>query len=150
MKNEAMTNSGIDIFGKLTKEKILEMESRLDKLDDVTAKRILNNFPNFINTIKEILDEYKETALNGISDDKRFLPFCDAFNSLSDKIQDKLNKDELSFEEKMDVIDYMVRIVRVTDNGNKNDKKFICIMAVLKAIAAQRAASELLYFTSKR
>ena len=50
----------------------------------------------------------------------------------------------------MDVIDYMVRIVRVTDNGNKNDKKFICIMAVLKAIATQTTALELLHFINKK
>lgn len=148
-EKEIMVNLSIDNFGELTKGKILELESMIDKLDYITAKRILDDFPSFKKTIKEILDEYKEMALNGVADNKRFLPFSDAFNSLAYKIQDKLNKDKLSFEEKIYVIGCMVRIVRVIDNRNKNDKQFICIMAVLKAIATQTTASELLYFADK-
>ena len=66
--------------------------------------------------------------------------FYEAFFELAKEIEAKLVSDNLSTKDKLWIIDSMLKIVKITDAGNPNDKRFIIIMAVLKAIATKSLA----------
>ena len=50
----------IDDFRHITKDKIIKMASILDGMEPEVAKKALEQFPEFSNTAKEILFNYKE------------------------------------------------------------------------------------------
>ena len=45
----------IEDFRHLTKDKVIAMASMLDKMDPEVAKKALEQFPDFANTMKEVL-----------------------------------------------------------------------------------------------
>ena len=50
---------GIDDFRHLTKDKVMEMASLLDKMDPEVAKKAIEQFPDFANTMREVFGVYK-------------------------------------------------------------------------------------------
>lgn len=67
MMSEAKVLKKLDIadFRHLTKDKVIKMASMLDKMDPEVAKKALEQFPEFVNTTKEMLTEYKESLDKG-------------------------------------------------------------------------------------
>ena len=66
MMNEQKVLKKLDItdFRHLTKDKVIKMASMLDKMDPEVAKKALEQFPEFANTTKEMLSEYKDSLMN--------------------------------------------------------------------------------------
>ena len=60
-EKKVLRKLGIDDFRHMTKDKVMVMASMLDKMDPEVAKKALEQFPDFSNTMKDILVEYKST-----------------------------------------------------------------------------------------
>ena len=56
----------MQILAHLTKDKVIKMASMLDKMDPEVAKKALEQFPEFANTTKEMLTEYKVSLDKGL------------------------------------------------------------------------------------
>ena len=77
------------------------MASILDKMDPEVAKKALDQFPDFANTVKEILVGYKDTLDKGlVSNDESVKTFYDINKTIIESLQKELDKDGLAFEEK--------------------------------------------------
>ena len=139
----------ISDFNELTKDKVILMEEMIDSIASEDAFKIIENFPDFNKVMSSILTDYKDIICDTNINDDIYKSFKEAFAKLTDQIEEKICDNNLLTEDKLWVIDSMLKVVRITDSGNKDDKKFILVLATLKAIAAQTTASELLYLASK-
>lgn len=119
-------------FRHLTKEKVMSMASMLDRMDPDVAKKALEQFPEFTNTMRQILFEYKKSLDEGIRQNadgvKSYYDTCDAIIT---SCQKELKKESLSFDERRFILEQMVLVVKMKDDKNSEDKRFIVIMSVL-------------------
>lgn len=115
---------GIDDFRHMTKDKVMVMASMLDKMDPEVAKKALEQFPNFSDTMKSICIDYKSVierlAESNDNSVKSYYETCDAIIS---SCQIELARENLSFEEKRQILTYMLEVVKmkgIKDTENKN------------------------------
>lgn len=100
------------------------MASMLDRMDPEVAKKALEQFPDFSNTMKEVLAQYKENLdilLKENGDSVRaYYDSCDAIIS---SLQKELEREELSFDERKFIIDKMLEVNRMKGMKDTENKK---------------------------
>ena len=144
---EAQVLKKLDItdFRHLTKEKVMSMASMLDRMDPEVAKKALEQFPEFANTMRQILSEYKQSIDDGLKQNaegvKSYYDTCDAIIS---SCQKELEKETLSFEERGMILEQMVLIAKMKGDKNSEDKRFIVTMSVLRLAAVGLTAGALI------
>lgn len=85
------------------------MASMLDKMDPEVAKKALEQFPEFANTTKEMLTEYKVSLDKGLeSNNESVKAVYDTYNAIITSLQKKLENENLTFEQKKYIIDKIV------------------------------------------
>lgn len=143
-EQKVLKKLGIEDFRHLTKDKVITMASMLDKMNPEVAKKAIEQFPNFSDTMKEILHDYKESldkAQETNADSvKSFYDSCDMIIS---SLQKELEKDDLNFEDKKFIIDKMMEVNRMKGEKDSENKKFIATMALFGVAATAIAASVL-------
>ena len=131
-------------FRHLTKDKVITMASMLDRMDPEVAKKALEQFPEFAQTTKEMLTEYKDTLDKGLQDNKDSVQaYYDACQSIIDSLQKQLEKNDLSFEQRKEIIDQMLEITKMMGIKDSENKKFIVKMAICGAAAVGLTAMAL-------
>lgn len=99
----------MQILAHLTKDKVIKMASMLDKMDLEVAKKALEQFPEFANTTKEMLTEYKVSLDKGLeSNNESVKAVYDTYNAIITSLQKKLENENLTFEQKKYIIDKIV------------------------------------------
>ena len=77
------------------------MASMLDRVDPEVAKKAIEQFPDFSNTAKAILKEYKESLDKSLElNADSVKSYYDACNSIISSLQKEVENENLSFEEK--------------------------------------------------
>lgn len=116
----------IEDFRHLTKDKVVTMVSMLDKMDPEVAKKAIEQFPEFSNTMKDVFVEFKKTLDKGLDENKESVKSiyisCD---EIIKSCQMLLEKEEHSFEERKEILDYMMRVVELKRQIDSENKKFI-------------------------
>lgn len=134
----------IEDFRHLTKDKVIAMASMLDKMDPEVAKKALEQFPDFANTMKEVLVQYKEnldTLLKENGDSvKAYYDSCDAILS---SLQKELDREELSFDERKYIIDKMLEVNQMKGMKDTENKKFLATLAMCGVAAVTVVAGTL-------
>lgn len=126
----------IEDFRHITKDKVITMASMLDKIDPEVAKRALEQFPNFSNTMKEVLTEYKEnldTLLKENGDSVK--SYYDSCNAILFSLQKELEREELSFDERKYIINKMLEVNQMKGMKDSENKKFLSTLAMCGVIA---------------
>lgn len=135
-EQKVLKKLGIEDFRHLTKDKVITMASMLDKMDPEVAKKAIEQFPQFSNTMKEILHEYKDSLDKALENNNEsvgsYYSSCDAIIS---SLQKELDKEELSFEEKKYIIDKMIEVNKMKGDKDSENKKFIAIMGLIGGVA---------------
>lgn len=135
-EQKVLKKLGIEDFRHLTKDKVITMASMLDKMDPEVAKKAIEQFPQFSNTMKEILHDYKDSLDKALEDNSEsvgsYYSSCDAIIS---SLQKELDKEELSFEEKKYIIDKMIEVNKMKGDKDSENKKFIAIMGLIGGVA---------------
>jgi len=131
-EEKVLKKLGIEDFRHLTKAKVINLASMLDKMDPEVAKKALEQFPEFAKTSKEMLVDYKETLNKGIeSNDKSVQSVYDTYSAIIDSLQKELEKDDLSFGEKKYIIEQMKDVADKVDKKDSENKKWIAGMAAM-------------------
>ena len=131
-EQKVLDKLNIDSFRQLTKDKVIELSSMLDKVDPEVAKQALEQFPNFASTLKEMLVDYKNTLDLGLKENTESVKmYYDSCNQTIAALQKMLENDNLSFEEKKYAIDKMIEINKMIGDKDSENKKFIAALAVL-------------------
>ena len=137
MMSEAKVLKKLDIadFRHLTKDKVIKMASMLDKMDPEVAKKALEQFPEFANTTKEMLSEYKESLDKGLeSNNESVKAVYDTYNAIIASLQKELENENLTFEQKKYIIEQMKDVAEKVDKKDTENKRFIAGMAALATI----------------
>lgn len=137
MMSEAKVLKKLDIadFRHLTKDKVIKMASMLDKMDPEVAKKALEQFPEFANTTKEMLTEYKESLDKGLeSNNESVKAVYDTYNAVITSLQKELENENLTFEQKKYIIEQMKDVAEKVDKKDTENKRFIAYMATLATI----------------
>ena len=83
----------MQILAHFTKDKVIKMASMLDKMDPEVAKKALEQFPEFANTTKEMLTEYKVSLDKGLeSNNESVKAVYDTYNAIITSLQKKARK----------------------------------------------------------
>lgn len=136
-EQKVLKKLGIENFRYLTKDKVITMASMLDKMDPEVAKKAIEQFPNFSETMKEILHEYKESLDKALETNAESVKsFYDSCDTILCSLQKELEKDGLTFEEKKYIIDKMMEVNRMKGEKDSENKKFIATMGLLGTTAA--------------
>lgn len=122
-------------FRHLTKDKVIKMASMLDKMDPDVAKKALEQFPEFANTTKEMLAEYKEALDKGLeSNNESVKAVYDTYNAVIASLQKELENESLTFEQKKYIVEQMKDIAEKADRKDTENKRFIAGMATLATV----------------
>lgn len=99
-EKRALKKLGIDDFRHLTKANVVQLASMVDKMEPEVAKKALEQFPEFSDTVKTILLDYKE-LLNKAADsnNESLRASYKTYNSIILSLQTELEKDNISFDE---------------------------------------------------
>lgn len=136
-EEKVLNKLGIEDFRHLTKAKVINLASMLDRMDPEVAKKALEQFPEFAKTSKEMLNDYKETLHKGIeSNDKSVKAVYDNYSTIIVSLQKELDKEELSFDEKKYIIEQMKDIADKIDKKDTENKRWIAGMATIAAAVA--------------
>lgn len=123
-------------FRHLTKSKVITMASMIDNMEPEVARKALEQFPNFSNTMKQILHEYREILDTGMKQNiecvKSYYATCDMIISTCQKEQDK---EFLSFEERCFILEQMVKLAKMKGQKDSENKKFIVGLAAMTLTA---------------
>lgn len=135
-EQKVLRKLNIEDFRHLTKDKVITMASMLDKMDPEVAKKALEQFPEFSNTVKEMLVGYKDTLDKGLDSNKESVQsYYDSCEFIIEVLQKQLEDENLLFEERKYIIDKMLEISRMMGEKDSENKKFIATMAIFGATA---------------
>ena len=144
-EQKVLKKLGIEDFRHLTKDKVIIMASMLDKMEPEVAKKAIEQFPNFSNTMKEILHEYKESLDKAQEANAESVKsFYDSCDMIINSLQKELEKDNQTFEERKYIIDRMMEVAKMKGDKDSENKKFILTMVVTGVVALGTAATVLL------
>lgn len=137
MMSEAKVLKKLDItdFRHRTKDKVIKMASMLDKMDSEVAKKALEQFPEFTNTTREMLSEYKESLDKGLEfNNESVKAVYDTYNAIIVLLQKELENENLTFGQKKYIIEQMKDVAEKVDKKDTENKRFIAGMATLATI----------------
>lgn len=146
-EQKVLKKLGIPDFRHLTKDKVISMASKsmMDKMDPEVAKKIIEQFPNFSETMKDILHECRDWLDNALQSNedsvKSVYGTCD---NIINSLQGELENKNLSFEEKKYIFDKMIEVLKIKTDKDSENKRFITAMTVLGAVAVGFVTSGLL------
>lgn len=123
-------------FRHLTKDKVIRMSSLLDKMNPEVAKKALEQFPEFSSTMKELLNAYKDTLDKNVdANNNSTQSYYDLCNSIITSLQQELNKDNLTFEDKKYIFEKMFEIEKSVGSKDLENKKFLTAITSIGAVA---------------
>lgn len=108
----------IDNFRQLSKDTVMKFASSIHRMDPEVAKKALEQFPEFASAVGNAITEYKDTAVeiisNGNSDHKDLIEMIKAEHQA---LLDMLSNDDLTLEQKFQILD------RITDLQDRVEKE---------------------------
>ncbi|MBM6807524.1 hypothetical protein [Faecalicoccus pleomorphus] len=116
---------GIPDFRHLSKDKVIEFASMLDRMDPQVAIKAIEQFPEFAKTSLEALKDYKSVIEKAFEKNKESSQKCfDMYNEIIKTLQESLDKPDLSFEERKYYIDKMFEIAKMAEKKDSENKQF--------------------------
>lgn len=154
---EAKVLKKLDIpdFRYITKDKVIALATMIPKMDSEVAKKAIEQFPNFSSTSLQIMKEYKDILEQAIQENKegtQILYYM--YNHVMGCYEQTLIEDNLTFDEKMYILDKMKEIadeIHKIENEKENARLKIVgvasgvvttIVAVLGAAIGVNMASK--------
>lgn len=131
----------IEDFRHLSKDKVIEFVSMVPDMDPEVAKAAIAQFPEFSNTVKSIVVDYKEeleTVLKNNDDSVK--ANYDACKSIINSLDKMLDNDELSHKERMQIIGKMQEVQKTMSNIDSENKKFLRDMAAIAGLVVVTVA----------
>ena len=135
-EEKVLKKLGIDDFRHMTKNKVIKLASMLDRVDPEVAKKAIEQFPDFSNTAKEILKEYKDLLDKSLeSNADSVKSYYDACASIISSLQKEVENENLSFEEKKFFFGQMIQVSKMMGEKDSENKRFIAGCVTVGAIA---------------
>lgn len=127
MMNEKQVLKKLDIpdFRHITKDKVITLTSMLDKVDPEVAKKALEQFPEFANLAKEMVHEQKRVIDKAFEENAKGVEaYYAACKQILDELGKQLDKDDLTPEERTEIIDNMLAVAENMSRKDSENKRF--------------------------
>ncbi len=125
-EQKVLNKLGIEDFRHLSKEKVVEFISMIPDMEPEVAKAAIAQFPEFTSTIKSIMVDYKQAIEIALKNNDDSMKACqDAAKSILKSLDKILDNDNLTHEEKMEIIEKMQEIQKMLNDKDSENKKFI-------------------------
>lgn len=138
-EEEVLKRLDIPDFRHLSKVKAIEFISAIPQMDKDVAIKALEQFPELANTALGIAKETKESLLAAFdANDKSSQVTLACINTVIEVLSQELEKEELSSEEKLHIVDCLTKLAEESRKLHKDNQNFI--LKGLVAFASVAAA----------
>jgi hypothetical protein len=115
----------IDGFDQLTASTFLQLMS-MKNVDPEIIKKAIDQVPQFVELAKEMVDQQKETVEKALQSNDESVRACyESLDREIDILEKMLEKDTLSFEEKMIIVDKITECNRIKCQKDSENKSFL-------------------------
>ena len=133
-EEKVLKKLNIEDFRFLTKDHVIKLASMADRIDPEVMKKALEQFPEFSNATKEVVGINKDTLEKAFNENAKSVEdYYDVCKSLISTLQVQLEKDDLSFEQKQEIIKEMLEIHERMGLKDSENKAFILKMVGIGA-----------------
>lgn len=125
-EEEVLKRLDIPDFRHLSKAKAIEFISAIPQMDKDVAIKALEQFPELANTALGIAKETKESLLAAFdANDKSSQVTLACINTVIEVLSQELEKEELSSEEKLHIVDCLTKLAEESRKLHKDNQNFI-------------------------
>ena len=116
----------IDDFRHLTKDKVIEFSTYLDRMDPEVAKSALAQVPEFALTARTAIDKTQVVVNRGLeSNDVSMRSFCSMAETTIDSLRKRLEQPTTSPNERKEISSEIVDILKLVSEKDSENKKHI-------------------------
>ena len=124
-EEQVMQELGIEDWRHMTRDKVLQFASSLHKMDPEVAKKALEQFPNFATYAGDMVKYYKEGIDRVLEQNtKQSEVYYEVCNSIVTILQRELERDELMFDQREEIINRMIDLAGKMQAENKENRSF--------------------------
>jgi len=125
-EQKVLEKLNISDFNQITKENIKPFTKMYQQMDPDVATKALEQLPNFVNIINESLKIHKETIDNILVNNRdNMKSFNDLCEQLMTSLQNELNNDYITFEQKQFIMTQMGNLINIVDQKDSENKNFL-------------------------
>ena len=125
-EEEVLKRLDIPDFRHLSKAKAIEFISAIPQMDKDVAIKALEQFPELANTALGIAKETKDSLLAAFdANDKSSQVTLACINTVIEVLSQELEKEELSSEEKLHIVDCLTKLAEDSRKLYKDNQNFI-------------------------
>lgn len=113
-------------FRHMTKDSVVKFATMLPYMDPDVAKAAIEQFPAYADMSGQMISHYKE-ILNDIvkSNDNSMNGFFNTCNSIIASLQEELQRDDLSSDERNRIEDNMIKVAQMISEKDTENKHFL-------------------------
>jgi hypothetical protein len=125
-EQKVLKKLGIPDFRHMTKNKIVEFAAMAPKMDPDVAKAAIAQFPRFKELSTALMEQFRGTMDSILQDERADQePFCNACKSVLDYLKCELDKENLTSEDKNNIINAMIVVIAMMKENNDQHRKFL-------------------------
>ena len=116
----------IETFRNLSKNKIMEFVSLIPHMDKEIAMTIINQFPEYADTARKMVEQLNVLCDNAIADNNSSQKnVAVAYKLILEELGYRLKKDDVSFEERVYVTEKMIEVADKLSAKDSENKRFL-------------------------
>lgn len=124
-ERQVLEKLDIPDFRHITKDKVMEFASMLNKMEPDVAKKAIEQFPEFARMALAALKDYRAVMDKTLdSSDKSTKRCYDIYDEVVSALKACLKQDNLPFEEKKYYIEKMMEVARMSEKKDSENKHF--------------------------
>lgn len=143
-EKQVLKKLNIPDFRHLTKEKAITMVSMLPQMDPQVAMKALEQFPELAKTAVELGKDYMGTVKEAMaSEDTSLKSVYASLNGIVTFLEGELQKENLTSDEKKDILDKMIEVAKMIQQTHKDHQAFL-----IKVLGGAAAALGFIFLTA--
>lgn len=136
-EKQVLKKLGIEDFRHLSKDSVMSFASMLDQMDPEVAKKALEQFPDFSNAVLGTMKEYKSTVDKTMEEGSRSNDqSIAAYNTVMEALRASLEDGEITFDERVQILDKMSEIADKISYKDKEHKQFLIRTLTVMGVVA--------------
>lgn len=133
-EKQVLDQLGIRDFRSIKKTHVVGLASMLDKMNPEVAKKAIEQFPNFANTVGEMFSEYRKIIDKALeSNDSSTRTVYETYKKEIEICNELIKSNEITFENKKYLLDRIHECAIAIDKKDSENKEFL--FNVIKTVA---------------
>jgi hypothetical protein len=117
---------GIDSWRNLSKDKMIRFVAMMPDMGPEVALKIVEQFPTFKDFAQNVVDAMKQSHESTLSANKQSQEHIHrAYQDLRDILKSELDKGDLTWEQRRELIEKMQEVVREESQKDSENKRFL-------------------------